>query len=1669
MSEQPVNGDPANNSKANKPKSRWWWRWTRRLAIASLAARILLWLFLEQITNFGAGYAGLSVSWRSASLSITGLSLHIEDLVVRDANDADAPTLLKAQEVFADLSMQQLLNGQVSIVDASIAAARVIVHRNADGTLRLPKSWIEPAAVTLPESEEEVAAEKPFRFELPCWIASTRLHDLQFDFVDASVSPAKLHTGKLDLDIADLGFPDRDGSVMLRVHAPQLCDELFVHTQVQAMATNANVNFQAAIRGFRPQRFGLPQQFLDMIDNAHVVDVRLGGSLDAKILPSAPKHPALAGWLNFGLSLDGIERSTITSTFGPTEVTGADTVDVGVVTPFALAMHTDGIIDALRLQDGRLELSGTRTAVNAVLRGERLTGERIRPILEAAGLELPKAGLDIDASLDAEFGESMSIDLARIVIRSEQEQTLALNHIAIRDVRTVDDTLAIGTIELVGPELRIRKKADGSILLAGLRVKAAKPGPTELPPPLPGIDDAAIKLPKLRLGSLDWSGTKLVYTDATQTPATKLSLQNLRVHADAITIGEAAPPGRLTVAFSMPDVLQSFTAQLSLKSTENSLRASLDSKTSGITLQGLRTWLEPLGIQPELKSGELQFTAAAELTVQENGFAASAELVNVRLTDDGQKLLSLRSMRGNGIDGFHLGTWAVQDPFVKVHRDAEQTLHALGLRLGQSNAAATASAVPPTNQPKPSPNTLEPSFTLGDLTIDRTTIAWTDARHPDRTFSIGLDAKVGANQAGRELPINLTLRLDGAIQSCGIEALVQLHPARDTIIGKLKAKGIQGSELALLLPEGMSCTLVDGALEASFDAGINKLDSSAMHAILRGLKLQDGPIELAAVDEVVLDIATASDSELHITDAHMQGIRASVTMTPEALQVPGFAFAIATATENPDAPATASAPASAPAPAPVTLPKLRIDALALEFERIELRDRRGEEAEPLVLHTGLRLREAWVGDPNADEPEPMLLQVTGDVQPLGAKFTADTSLSPFDLTPTLDIDFLLESFDTTQLQRVMPSLAGQVRGEATSLTATAKLHASLNLKRRNASKFDFSRSFGAGLSIENLVVRDANSEEPYASIASIDAIVRAIQPSTGSVLLRSLTIDDPKLRLKQDSDGMHIAGFVLPTPPAEEATDRPPEDITRAAEPNRPAKAPAPTNHNAVEFAIDRFDLFGLSLDFKDATTEPPTHLLLTDTDAELRRFTTRAFTEPRPMSFSVAVRGGPVQLERRVIKSSALAGLLTSSAKAMIGANQVHEYEQRAVLDELSADGHLQLFPTTLGHINVSLTELELTAFRGLAKLAGVNLTDGLYDMRVDVELKGYDGIEIRSNHVLTYLALNEPPNGPIYRYLRLPAPIQTVLFLLRNADGQQRLPISLHVPADGVSQSTIVSLAIENLIKLIGGAFGSAGQRVLGGASGGLIGGSSDIPDIALEVPFASGSPLPAPHNLQPLIEAALADDTLSIVLTHEMGAGDQPRARELANPDAEVVRATVARLQQKRADLEAERTPLAAKVIALYAAGKAQQALRLQQQLHSLDHYQGELLSALSKAIQHDGNPLERGVLRLTRQVALALAEARLDAVSKELAEGCPQLLATASADSAARLERRPGRGLPIAGLPAGGRVVAVLRRRTAQELPSQRPQRQPGQTSSILSSDFMAVPPVADPGNRELNTP
>lgn len=1651
-SEQAPQPQPTK-SKPKKPRGRWYWRWTRRLAITAVVARLLLWLFLEQLANFGAGFAGLSVSWRSASLSIAGLSLLIEDLEVRDANDAEAPALLKAQEVLADLSMRQLLSGQLSVVDASITGARVTVHRDADGTLRLPQQWLEPAAVELPEEPAE-QTEEPLTFELPCRIASTRLHDLQLDFVDHTTEPATHRTGKLDLDVADVGFPDRNGSAQLRVHAPQLCDELFVHTQIQAGVRVADLTFQAVVRGFRPQRFDLPPDVLDTIENAHVVDVRLAGDVHAEVLASAPRMPALEGKLDFGMALDGVERTTLDVDFGPTDPTAS-----GLVTPLAVVFHADDIVDSLSLQDARLETVDDRTGVTATIAADGLTCARIRPYLEAAGMQLPDGGFDLRAAADAEFGESMTFHLSRLTIDGDRGRLLSLPKVAVQDLRTVDETLAIERVELAGPQLEIVKLEDGTLQIAGLRF-TPPPALAGAPTPAPSEpqDEPATEpgpLPKLRLGSFAWSGVDVSYTDHTLPEAATVRLSGLDVKADALAFGEDAPPGRVQLAFAVPGVAQACRGELTLTPRVDGAKAQFDWRTKGITMQALKPWLDAAGIRCELADGELGLLAEADVQLQPQ-LRASAQLSNLRLQDGSTRWLSLRALRGEGLqvdaEGVHLGTWTVQDPYVVLHRDAEQRFQACGMTFGGPVAGASAPApTAPANRRRrlddeatiPQPAAEAEPFHLqhGAITVRGATLAWSDELAPKMDRAIGLELTVGP-QAERDAPVDIaaSLRISEAQANVNLAANLQRNAERLTASGELTASRLVAAELAAFLPDGVRCTLDDGTVHAAFDANVALGGDGAVDASLREVRITDGEAEAAAIDEIVVDIPKLGSDEVHVRRLRVAGVRASFAQTGSELLVPGFALAAANApTLRPATPAkvedgagssggtstgSSAAPSAAASPgAPIQLPKLRIDEVFVQLQRFEFRDRSNGDRAPIGASFALQLVEPWLGDPKSDEPAAMAFNVTGTVDPIGATITALAKANPFDLTPTLDVVFALDGFDTTRLVELMPALADTMRGEAKALTLGATLHARLDLKRRDASRFDLGRPFGAEIVLENVRLEDRASEQVFVQVAAIDVIARAIDPRSGSVLLRSVDLDEPIVRAFKDVDGTHFAGFVLLEPPAGKAGPSIDPPAGNGEPPAPRTAAPQATAADDYELAVDRMRVMGLAVDYRDETTEPPTHLSLVDTDFELSRFSTRAFSEPLPLSFSAAVRGGEIELERRVVRNSVISGFLSSSARALVGGNDKHDYVMRPMLDQMTADGQLTLFPRPRGRVNIAVDRLELSAFRGLARNAGVRIQDGLYDTLVALDLKGYDGVDIRSEHVFTWLALDEPPNGPISTYLRLPAPLQTVLFLLRNNNDEQRIPLNVDVPPGPDGQSEIIDRVVESLVRLIGNSVASAGARTASTITGALLGSDSEVPDLKAMLPYEPGSPLPGDAELDGLLAALAGDPTLVVVLSHQLGAADLPHARELANPPVDVLQGTVRGLQRTRAELEQRRTPIAQDVVALYAAGKVQDAIRRQEELLEIDTHLGELLQALSGALDQLGNPNARAAARRTRAACKALAQARLDAAIARMRALRPGL-------GSDRFERRAGRGVPIDGLDGGGCVIATLRRRSAQ---------------------------------------
>ncbi|MCK5940984.1 MAG: DUF748 domain-containing protein, partial [Planctomycetes bacterium] len=369
------------------------------------------------------------------------------------------------------------------------------------------------------------------------------------------------------------------------------------------------------------------------------------------------------------------------------------------------------------------------------------------------------------------------------------------------------------------------READGALAFAGLRTVAvaAADVPTEQPaapadPAPPG------PLPKLRLGSFVWSGARLSYTDRGRTPAATVALSDLQVRADALAFGEDAPPGRVQLSFALPDAARACRAEVALRSRADGLTTQLQWRTDGLTLNALRPWLEAAGLQPELQDGSVTVDVEADLQLRPT-FAASAAVSNLRLTDGETRWLSLRALRGDGVaigpDGLQLGSWTAQDPYLEVHRDKEQVLHACGMRLAGGGSGDGAVGTTPPGAERPAVAAAPMALQHGAITVDRATVRWTDEVAPETGRAIGLDLTIGP-QPRRDAPVDITadLRLSEAAATARLQA--NLHRTADRIraSGELRADRLAASELQPLLPAGVRCTFDDGAVRATFEADL---------------------------------------------------------------------------------------------------------------------------------------------------------------------------------------------------------------------------------------------------------------------------------------------------------------------------------------------------------------------------------------------------------------------------------------------------------------------------------------------------------------------------------------------------------------------------------------------------------------------------------------------------------------------------------------------------------------------------------------------------------------------------------------------------------------------------------------------------------------------------------
>ncbi|MBL8843992.1 MAG: DUF748 domain-containing protein [Planctomycetes bacterium] len=1335
---------------------------------------------------------------------------------------------------------------------------------------------------------------------------------------------------------------------------------------------------------------------------------------------------------------------------------------------FDSALAADGppMTLALRLTapDVVLTAEGEIVPIGATQRG-RLSFElalsnglaQLAPYLAAAGIETTfrdaLASGELHAALTSGADGATTLEGALGPLRLVEErdaaaggdvERLALDSASVARlvIGPAAGALALQEFALRGVRVEAQREASGAWCAAGVRVNAPTgtgPSAGAVEPLTLAIDDVT-----LRLAGFATSGD----------PA-------------------AAPsPAQLAVAVKLRDLCDTLElgGSVAVRPTPFAMNTQLELLATGLRADAVAPLLREQGIEPELRAGELKLALAAELSESDGARRASLHVERLELRDGETELFGLSALRlpaiVQGEQGLALGAIELVEPRAMARRDAAGVLHAGGFAFGPPPARASGGTAAAASGAAPMESTAatEPAaegapgapLSLAGLRVSGAHLRFDDAAVEP---AVALDARV-ALEVG---PLTL-----GSAQATPFEVEVQLADALDELAiagdfcsdpralgakATVRARGVRAGPLAGWFPPDLALTTADGRLALAVEASLRSDDAGSRRAELavRELSWRDGEAEPSlALDELrvtvpqldlpsgPLVIESITSRGLVVRARRLDASRIALLGCEVRAAAPTVPTAPAVEVANVEAP-IAEAPPAAKRVALELPERVQLGVVDLGVAEFRFEDATRPEAPPLQASFVLRHATPatlWSRDPAAIEP--LRLELRASAAPALRELAIGLETTPFAPVPELTLTLDASGLSGPGLVAWLPQLAEQLDlAELADGTVHAKVEASAQVRRRGAAEIDFGAGFGAHVALRDFAMKATPESAPFLALESVEIDVAKVRPATGDVHVRTIEVHRPVAAVRQTADALEIGPLKLRRSPAAPPMEPPTTAPTASAEPPpgpevRPAARP--------EFRIDELLVTGLDFTFRDETVTPPMVLPLTDLEVEVRRFTTRAFTEARPIAFRVALEAGALEFERRDA-GSLLGGFLRAAAGAVTGGNDAPALEQRPAFDLLELNGSLALFPAPTGFARLDIGSLELQAFEGPAAAAGIEIGDGLLDTRVLVQLLGIEGMRIDSDTTLTSLSISEPPNGPIATYLKLPAPLDSILFLLRDEEGATRLPVRFDVPSAGMEGHAIARLATETLARLIADAVAGAPMRVVSGALdvvqlqnvpglsslpglGSLLGKTEPLPFdgtpivVALE-PGSGVLPTDALARLEPLLAQLRADPSLSVVVDHQLGGGDVERLEQWSRPSDDDLAELARKLRTRRATVDDERAVAAAAARVAIGSGDEAAATAARESLRGAERELARIEEALEATLALHGDA-RRGVAQRVRASAKALAAARL-AAAREL------LMGAAVESIGTRLQVKRARATPPLG-DGGGVLLFTPRPKT-----------------------------------------
>ncbi len=1277
--------------------------------------------------------------------------------------------------------------------------------------------------------------------------------------------------------------------------------------------------------------------------------------------------------------------------------------------PLRASFRSPGVIENVRVE-GELQPLAPSRRLDLRIEGEGIGLSAVNPYLGQAGLERAleqgsfRARLLAEADTDERGRTEGWLQLEEIAL-GEESELFGVRNVGVRGLvlDPSENRCEIGEVLIEGPRFVLSRDPSRGLLAFGLRTGggAADAAPRGNALAQPAGDEAAHaetpEPPRIEIGRIAWLGTRVDFVDSTLDPPSRFAIEEMGFEVKGLSLGGSPerpdpPPASWNARLRIPGVIDLLSGEGTLQPSAGSFDLDGQGVVEGSGLTGHLTapYLQALSVAPELADGRFEAKLGGSLRAGALGWSADLRLADVALSDPTRELAALGELE---VSGLRLGArprierLVVSGAQLRAERGEDGSLALLGVRILPPPPVDPAQ---PLSEPQPLQLPELPPFELGELDLRGTRLHWIDrAARPavDVVLELDLAARDLDTTSGKPGPFSLRLGASAWLDALSLEGSLELTGERWRIASQCSLDtGSEAGTLAGYLPAGLIPLasrlevqpelVLEGRPEGGLGATARLASMSWRSATseLPWLGWEEIELSLERLDPArgVLELGrlTGRGLEVSLQRAREGGWRmfAMEIVPTQATSHVGKGWSL---------PPLPDIPVDSFVPTRMTWEGGRFD-LGLRVVDAQL----GDGARPIEVAAELTLDGPEQVFPTDDEAPPLRVRLQAGAPGLVERADWTLDLRPFADSPSARTSVEATGLQTTRLAEFWPWTRGQLQGLMDSGELTGKASIDLDVRRARPFEIGLSRPFEAEARLSELYLRASPDGPLLAGVEAIGIEGIRIDPKRNRARVQTIEIQKPVARLERWADGIGALGVRYPTG-AEEA--QPQED---APPPKRPEPI-APTDdepRQGGELSIDEILLAGLDVRLVDRSVDPPLVLPLSELDGEIRRFTTRALEEPRPILFNAYLGSG------------------------------TPEEAGSATFDELTFAGQLALVPAPQGWTSLGLSGLDLSAFAPLAAGYGIELEQGILDLTARTRWKGDKGARFDSAITFTDLDLAEEEGGLLQETLGLPTSIDAVLALLRSPDGEHRFQVGFGLGPDGIHQREVLLAATRTLAGVIGRAVASAPLKVVGNF---VPLGSADASRV-WQLEFAPGSSdltSSSRELLEQLTPRLQAHPRTEVLLQAELGALDVERTSLLANPRPEECLELVTGVRQRRKECQRRRDVAAAQARSLLALGQRTDAQAALDQVRAVELELFQADADLEHYLDVLRKDSERERLKRTRHASRLLSQARLENVRRFLAE-------RRSRPGAEEFELRPPRRDAAPGL-SEGRVLLELR--------------------------------------------